>query len=124
MIVKRLGLSQLGMSGSRHAVQRVSVPTASSPTKRGRERGSTLQCECSLSDLIPTLERRRGLVAESAVHALWTGERHELIDVAIGSSKVLPSRSGLAQELDARRPQLRYRLGQLCDLEANNRAGL
>ncbi len=28
MIVKRLGLSQLGMSGSRHAVQRVNVPTA------------------------------------------------------------------------------------------------
>ena len=37
---------------------------------------------------------------------------------------MLPGGAGLAQELDARAPQLRNRLGQVLDLKANNRAGL
>jgi len=63
-------------------------------------------------------------VAGSAVHALWPGERHKLVDVSIGSAEVLPAGAGLAQQLDTRLPQLRDRLGQVRNREANNRAGL
>ena len=54
----------------------------------------------------------------SAVHALWPGERHKLVDVSIGSAEVLPAGAGLAQQLDTRLPQLRDRLGQVRNLEA------
>ena len=61
-------------------------------------------------------------MAGSPVQGLGPGERHKLVHVAVGSTEVLPGGAELAQELDTRRAQLRDRLGQIRDLEANHRA--
>ena len=48
----------------------------------------------------------------------------KLVHVSVGSAEVLPAGAGFAHEFDAGLPQLRDRLGQVGDLEANNGAGL
>ena len=58
------------------------------------------------------------------MHALGLGEHHKLVHVAIGSTEVLPGWAGLAQSSIPAVPQLRNRLGQIRDLEADNRTGL
>jgi hypothetical protein len=89
----------------------------SSPPTGGR--GTTVRrLACASS------ESRHALQRVTVPTALRPGNGHELVNVAVGSSEVLPSGSRFAQELDARQPQLRNRLRQIPDFETNNRAGL